>query len=235
MSTEKELKLVIGIPSGPTWDADFAMSMLGLMSYLNAYQVPGFTKQMVRLHNVKGSILAKSRHIVVSQALEHNATHVLFIDSDMVFPQQLAHRLFATGKSVVACNCPTKKIPSFPTARKKSFTKPAGDIMYLSEEGGPDLQKAWRVGTGVMLIDLRVLKNVPSPYFATIWDEGLQDYMGEDWYFCSVLEKAGVEIWIDNVSSRAIGHSGQLIYDHSLVEEEKERPSITLVGDANAG
>lgn len=212
----RDLRLVIGIPSGTDWKADFGMSLAGLVADFSS-PIPGASSQMLRVHNVKGSILSRSRQKLISDAIKGKATHVLFIDSDMIFPSTLFRELFRHMKPVVAANCATKMLPSSPTARLRG-DKLAGVPLYTDEDS-TGLVEVWRVGTGVMLIDLEIFANLPGPWFDIRWEEQLNDYVGEDWTFCEKLEKAKIPIYVDQDVSKEIGHIGALTYRHAFVGE----------------
>lgn len=227
----KELRLMVGIPSTQEWDAEFGMSLV-LMSTFMGFPVPGFDRQSVRIHNKRGSILAQMRQELVEQAMEMEATHLLFVDSDQVFPKDLVHRMLRRmlkpEVQVVAANVATKMLPSTPTAR--GFDKEP--VYTLPESQG--LEKVWRVGTGVMMIDMRVFERsgmVEPPWFDVKWNAETGKYVGEDWYFCQRLERAGVSLWVDHDLSKEIGHRGVLAYDHSMVEVDGRYPWQEVVED----
>lgn len=214
MNTSKELRLAIVVPSMQTWHADFGMALTMMACYLS-HQVPGYTSQVFTIHNTKGSILAQLRERAVALAIKNHATHLLFVDSDQTFPKDTAHRLLAHGKPVVACNVATRMLPSGPTARLSD------GVPLYTRKGSGGLVKVWRVGTGVMLIDIEAIKHLEQPLFAQHWNPEKQDYTGEDWAFCEKLEAAGIPIFVDQHLSREIGHVGQLVYSHDLVEMAK--------------
>jgi hypothetical protein len=198
--------IMIGIPSTSDWKADFAMSMLGLVASAQQPLANGGKIGMLRFHNAKGSILPKSRELLAETAIREGATHLLFVDSDMTFPPFTLHQLLRHEKSVVAANCVTKVLPALPTARQFKIGVPAGELVDSRERRG--LSKVWRVGTGVMLVETAVLKQLPKPWFPITWNPDNNDYVGEDWNFCRACEEAGIDIWIDNELSKHIGHIG---------------------------
>lgn len=212
-----EIKVLVGVPSNGDWKADFGMSLVGMISQAAA-PVKGRRIEALRLWNARGSILPRSRSTIVKQALEMDASHLLFLDSDMSFPPQTLHRLLQWEKAVVGCNCPTKMLPSTPTARLScSEDFPRGEPLYtLPDSVG--LRRVWRVGTGVMLIKMSVFKQIPEPWFPVEWDVELNDYRGEDWAFCDLLDVHGIPIYVDEGLSRAIGHVGDFKYEHKHVE-----------------
>jgi len=227
---KRDLHVVVGVPSGADWSADFGMSLAVMMSYAAQVQL-GFDvrTQQVQVVNVKGSILPQLRENVVLTARKLKADYLLFIDSDMVFPRDTLHQLISHNQLVVAANCPTKKIPSTPTARTLSEEVVGGDPVYSTGRAG--LQRVWRVGTGVMLIKLSIFNAMPQPWFGIRWDEGREEYVGEDWAFCDNISKRNVPIFVDHKLSQQIGHVGQLMFQHEhiLMPEEVERVRAAVV------
>lgn len=209
------IKVFVGVPSQETWKADFGMSLVHMVAMVSQPLRDGTKIQSCRLWNSRGSILPKLRTTLVKQALQSEATHILFIDSDMVFPAETLHKLLERGKAVIGCNCPVKTIPSSPTARQEGGDR--GMPVYAA----PDdfgIEKVWRVGTGIMLVETRVFKQIPEPWFPVEWNEKTGDYTGEDWAFCEKLEAAGIPIYIDRQLSKLIGHVGSFTYEHKHVE-----------------
>lgn len=218
----KKANVVISIPSGHLWEAEFGMSLVLLSNYIVSHKFPEHDSSGFRIHNAKGSILAQLRERALRQALESGASHLLFIDSDQTFPRDTLHRLIAHKKQVVACNIATKSVPSNPTARLRG--KGSLGTMCYTLPSSTGLEEVWRVGTGIMLIDLNIFKREgmrKPPYFAQRWNEATQDYVGEDWAFGDRLEAAGVRVYIDHDLSKEVGHVGPLVYDHDLVQPEE--------------
>jgi len=207
----------IGIPSGSDWKADFGMSLAGLMASAGQPLKNGGRIERIQLWNTKGSILSRSRHVLAKKAIELKCSHLLFVDSDMTFPNWMLHQLLSSNRQVIGANCVVKSTPSNPTARTKGLTA-TGDLVDSNTQKG--LQQVWRVGTGVMLVETRVFNSLPQPWFDIPWNEELQDYTGEDWTFCNRLEAAGIPIWIDHDLSRHIGHVGSFTYTHEHVKSE---------------
>jgi hypothetical protein len=212
----KVAKIMVGVPSGNEWKAEFGMSLLHAV--LGASQpVPGWVVEELKVWNAKGSILPQSRERLVRAALDGGYTHLLMVDSDMTFPAFTIGALLEDDKQVVACNCPTKMIPSSPTARQKG-KEPKGELVYQQDHSAARVTQVWRVGTGLMMIRLDVFDKLEHPWFPIRWEDSLGDYVGEDWGFCEKLEEAGIPIYIDNALSDYIGHIGALVYDHGMVE-----------------
>lgn len=214
----KDIRLAICIPSGGSWSADFGMHLVFLTNYLAAHGIIEGKTVQYYIQNKRGSILANMREWMVQAAIKQKATHILFLDSDQTFPRDLVHRLMKHGKQVVACNVATKMLPPSSTARLKGGLH---GVPLFTKEHDTDLVPVWRVGTGVMLINLNIFKRegMEAPWFNQRWNPELNGYVGEDWAFCEKLEASGVKIYVDQDVSREIGHVGSLTYDHSMVDE----------------
>jgi hypothetical protein len=212
----KNPSVMIGIPSGDAWKADFGMSLAGLVAAAPKPLAGGGRLENLTLWNTKGSILSRSRHTLARKAQDSGATHLLMIDSDMTFPNWTLHQLLAADKDVVAANCATKGLPSYPTARMQGI-KPAGEL--VSSVGREGLEKVWRVGTGVMLIKMKVFAKIEQPWFGISWNEENDDYTGEDWTFCEACRAAGIPVYIDHKLSQHIGHVGSFTYTMQHTEE----------------
>lgn len=210
-----EAKVLLAIPSGDSWLADFGMSVAGLM--VAAQNVPaGYSSLSVVIQNTKGSILPQIRTKLVLKALEIGATHILFIDSDMTFPPATMHRLLEHKVPVVAANCVTKSLPPSTTARFKGPDSKGIPMDHWDyKEGSPELVEVWRVGTGVMLIETDVFRKLPQPWFP-ITQVGAE-IVGEDWGFCQNCEDHGIPIVVDTLMSPYIGHIGKLEYTADLL------------------
>ena len=149
-SAKPDARVLICVPSGSDWKADFGMSLAALVAASS--EVPqNYRSMSVAIQNTKGSILPQLRTKLVLKALEMDATHVLFVDSDMTFPSWLLQRMMEHDVDVVAMNCVTKSLTPGPTARFEGPTK-AGIPMYHEDYDAesPDLVPVWRIGTGVM-------------------------------------------------------------------------------------
>jgi hypothetical protein len=150
--------------------------------------------------------------MILDYGLEVGATHVLFIDTDMMFPPDMLERLLKHKGPVVAANCVVKQLPAVPTARFKEEGNPGGKPVDSWNKRG--CEQVWRVGCGVMLINLEVLKDIPKPHFNTFWVPEVDSYVGEDWAFCELLEQHGHKIFVDHDLSKQVQHIGYFEYGH---------------------
>lgn len=216
VDTKAPIKLALCIPSAGTWCADFGYSLAAMCVQIAVEPFENDQERKVVVLEKRTSTLPRSRQELLEDALLHNCTHALFLDSDQAFPNDTAHRLIAHKKPLVAANIALKTIPSFPTARQRGPT-PFG-IPVTSGPGAQGLEKVWRVGTGIMLIDLAILRGLPKPWFELRWSDKASQFVGEDWYFLGKLEKNGFsEFYIDHDLSRQIGHVGNFMFTHTNI------------------
>lgn len=216
----KKLNVAVGIPSNGMWVADFAVSFCNMIVYFQTHKVGEYKQQILQTISSKGSILPKQRSECVSMALKNGADYLLWLDSDHTFPRQLLHELLMAKKDIIGINCVTKQIPSSTTARKApAGSDPLYGTLVYSDETAPRYEKVWRIGCGVLLVNMDVFRKTGPNIFDMKWRDDVQAYQGEDWTMCEAFEKAGYDIWIDNALSREVGHVGFLEYNHSLVGE----------------
>jgi hypothetical protein len=188
------------------------------MVRFNMVQVPGYASQEMRLMNVRGSILSKSRLEMVKAALKENADYLMMIDSDHTFPADLLHRLISARKPVIAINCAVKQLPSQPTARAFEPGDLNGSPIYTDPDS-TGVEQVWRIGTGVMLISRHVLEQLPASAWDMVYREEVDAVQGEDWSFCAACEKLSIPLFIDHDASKLVGHEGSFIFTHDHVGE----------------
>jgi hypothetical protein len=147
-----------------------------------------------------GIYIANLRNQAVTLARAAGASHLLFIDSDMRFPEDTLDRLLAAEKDIVASNCVMRTMPEWWVARK--------DGANVSSVGQRGLEEVDSVGCGVMLITLSAFDRLPSPWFSTPFNGS--DHTGEDVFFCQLARRAGFTVWIDHDLSQAVRHTGSI-------------------------
>jgi hypothetical protein len=155
-------------------------------------------------------MLVSNRHSAVRNMLQSNASHLLFVDSDMKFPPWALRQLMQHDLPFVAANCTKRAFPVEGTALDFEG-KPVDSV------NGRGLEKVRQVGLAFALIRREVFEELRPPLFMMEWVEELKGYCGEDIYFSQLLQQAGVDVWIDHDLSREIGHIGSLTFGHGQV------------------
>jgi len=183
------------------------------------------TNDAVSLKISEGTLIANQRAELTLDAMREQCSHILFIDSDMRFPQDLISRLLAHDLDIIATNCARRRMPTGPTAQ---VYKPDGErelVWTMPESKG--LQEVHSVGMGVMMIKSSVFKALSEPWYETPWRHDKRGYIGEDVFFCRKAREDGFKIWIDHDVSKEIGHIGMFEFKHdhtwAIKDLEKER------------
>lgn len=235
------VRVCVLLPTHEKMEAGFAFDLQRMMVRLGATVVADGIMD-IRTFMIQGTLVHTARCDLVRDALEKtNCTHMLFLDTDMRFPWQLPLRLLAHNKDIVAVNYSTRKgapkpITFLDLSVKKGtgrFLQPPADPSTLTKENA--LVKVQAVGMGAALIRREVFEALSYPWFETVYDHVNRKWVGEDVDFCLKAEKAGYEVWVDQLLSEEIGHIGNFEYtmDHvraanearEEIEKQKAEPS----------
>ena len=108
------------------------------------------TNDAVSLKISQGTLIANQRAELSIDAMRESCTHILFIDSDMRFPQDMIGRLLKHDLDIVATNCARRRMPTGPTAQLYKENGERELVWTMPESTG--LQEVGSVGMGVMLI-----------------------------------------------------------------------------------
>ncbi len=199
MSKESN-KIIIGVPVS---DTD-AMRALTAQSIGGA--IIGAGGLVIDMLLRRSCDIVSNRTWLVNEAIKNGGTHLLFVDSDMIFPDDTIPRLLAHKKKIVGVKYKKREFP----------------IKWLYEpidgESEKDIFKVKHVGTGLMLIDLSIFKEEWAdprdgrkvPYFNFGRDSQGNLCMGEDIWFCMAAQDMGHEVWVDPTFQ--IGHLGEYIF-----------------------
>lgn len=161
-----------------------------------------------------GTLISHQREFLAINAIKWGATHILWLDSDMCFPENIAEILLSHNKDVVCGNYMTRRPPHFTVALAQGFDEiDINDKKNFMEinPNRPDeerLVKVKLIGMGCMLTDTKIFKNVPRPWFEIKCQENNLAYIGEDAYFCNKIGQYGYQIFVDDKVSMNLKHIG---------------------------
>lgn len=198
-SKNAPLKIFMGIPSGGGWAPEFGMSLLAM-----GMRMPRSIELVSQ--NAKGSMLPKNRQDLLKAALKNKCTHILFMDDDMSFPSKALGWLLNADKEFIAAAGSTKD-PENPRAAAVGFDGKDLDVYNMAP-----VEEVRSVGLAFALIKLDRMVNILPPHFMMEWVPQVQDYCGEDVYFCAKWAEAGGRIWVHRELSQQMGHMGQYKY-----------------------
>jgi hypothetical protein len=177
-------RLLIAIPTTDYIPADFVKSLAKLQQELGrrgiAYDV----------EIQSGTLVYIARNRLANKAINEKYTHVLWIDSDMVFGEKVYEDLMEVGKEMV-CGAFVSRRP------------PYGPCIYTSiEQNAIEKVKDFGIrpfrvdgcGFALVLTNVELLQAVTQK-FGTCFQP--TDYYGEDLAFCWRVKQLGREIWCE--------------------------------------
>ena len=206
--------LSVCVPARETVNTGFSydLAMLSARFYGNAS--PG-TK--FNLNFRAGTLIADQRTKLVEMSLQQGATHVLFLDSDMRFPSDLAEKLIERDLDIVACNYATRRLP----VRTVAFSD-FSNLSYIYSVDRSGLEECDAVGMGAMLVKAEVFRKLRYPWFQIHYMPNARIWMGEDMYFCQLAKSEGYKIWIDHDLSKDVRHIGSFEFGHEHTEISRD-------------
>ncbi len=155
-----------------------------------------------------GPYVHRNRERLCETAIEDGYSHLLFIDTDVMFPINGIQRLAVHDVDLVGAMYNKKYKPKPPglevprTTTVLLFDKKLKTLPTLTEKFKCDA-----IPTGFMLIRLSCLKDIPRPWFDV---EMLPTFIGEDVYFCRKLRDHGIDVWCD--PTIPVAHIGDFYY-----------------------
>src|SRR3990167_277434 len=144
----------------------------------------------------EGSVLHDNRRRLVKGAQKMNATHLLFVDSDMTFESDAVLKLLAHDKDIIGVHANCRALPLKTTVELKP-----------GQTELKELDTCNAIGTGFLLIKMEVFNKIKEPWFFWKLAESGDTIMGEDHWFCEKAKESGYEIWVD--TKIKIGHLGE--------------------------
>lgn len=218
-------KLFVGVPIYGAMDAQFAQC------FLDIHLDPPCDEMLV-CKEMGDSLVSRARNTISGKFLETDATHLLWLDSDLVFSPSHIKRIIAHDKDIV-CGFYPKKCQ--------------GPVQWVCNalDGGVDapidangLQEIKYGGTGFMLIKRTVFEQMVKAYpqlaykadeskrdehdFWSVgvyqFKDGTRRYLSEDWFFCQRWLDLGGKIYGD--TKVVVKHVGQAVYPLKTQEAE---------------
>ena len=186
------MKLMVAVPTTDYVNAEFAKCLVKLAIQLKEDGVD-FD---VRIQG--GTLVYIARNRLAGKAIDNGFTHVLWLDSDMVFGPQIVDDLLFCGKDMV-CGAFVSRHPNY------------GPCVYKSIEDPGNLEPVDLFGTTPFRVDgcgfAAVLTSVEL--LKAVWDRfgtcfRPTEKYGEDIAFCDRVKQIGGEIWCD--PSVRVGH-----------------------------
>ena len=183
---KKPFRLLIAVPNTGLMQADFVKSLLGLTQHLGREGISH------HVEIVAGTLVYFARNQLACKAINENFTHILFIDSDMVFHETIVEDLLFCGKDFVCGAFQSRRRPY----NSCVFTslKPLERV----KEYGMEPFRVAGCGMACTLISTEILREVQTKFGNCFDPENIEGVSyGEDLAFCWRALKTGAEIWCE--------------------------------------
>ena len=152
-----------------------------------------------------------ARHRLVREFLEQSqASHLLFVDSDMGLPDDAIDRLIALDKPIAALPCAmfdpstTRRCPGVTTNIWRLESPPETPlaqqiVRFLNPDELPDEPfPCHATGLACCMIRREALEAMPWPMFAfTFADDYQSTRVSEDAHFFALARQRGYQVWVD--------------------------------------
>lgn len=210
------MKIFIAVPCHATAHAWFVQSLAQMISRSVATGLDGkrlSINTQVRL----SSEVAKSRNLLMRDAIASGADRLLWLDSDHIFPDWALLRLLGIDLPVIGITQPTRSAAPLPTAFQAD-----GSRVYTTPDMVRDkiVEQVAAIGLGICLIDLAIVPQLEAqaaaegrslyPLFDRTMTDDPERSDGEDAYFCRRLHAAGIPIHVDHLLSWETKHIAQI-------------------------
>lgn len=190
---------------------------------------------------VGDSLVSRARNTLSALFLKSDCTHLLFIDSDLVYSSEHIKRLISHDKDVVCGFYPKKQDGPLEWVCNAKLEGAETDENGLTE--------VRYMGTGFMLVKRCVFDRMIGRYGDQIsyhpdskpeeteWDfwsvgvhqspDGFRRYLSEDWFFCQRWLELGGKVYGD--TKIILKHVGQAVYPL-----QSQMPSMMVLPNADA-
>ncbi len=191
-------KVGIAIPYYRVWEGPMGLSAMAMAmrtaAVFTTISTPEDKAGMLPIAT-SGCYIEDNRNGLVNFFLNSGIplTHILWIDTDMQFPEDALLRLLAHDKDIVGCNYRTRTPPYACAGIYQN-----GDLETMR----PGLRRMVQIPTGFLLVKFEVFKKLAFPWFKP----GLAHEPRDDVYFCRYAKAHGYEIWCDNDLTKEIIH-----------------------------
>ncbi len=147
-----------------------------------------------------------SLSLAVKNAKANKATHIMFIDCDMIFPPDGIKRLIEADKEIIGAAYNERRLPLQSTVKLADET---GKLISGNLDNFKETFEVYALGLGFLLCQMSVFDKIQKPYFNAPIDEA-DNFMTDDFYFCDKVQKQGIKIYCD--PNIILKHEGNYLY-----------------------
>ena len=191
------MKLMIAIPTVDTVPVEFLESLTKLVSHLKDDRV----QFDIKIEN--GTLVYLAREKLARVALIEKYTHILWLDSDMVFEPELLEDLQFCGKSFVTGIAHSRRKP-YSSCLFKEVTPNV--VRWTLEEYPKDAFKVAACGMAACLMETKIPSAVLDKFGCMFIPT---NNFGEDVAFCWRATECGFDVWAEPAVRG--GHVGKVV------------------------
>lgn len=193
------MKLLIAVPTLENVPVDFMESLMDLACHLKDEGVD------FKLKIEAGTLVYFARENLARWAIANRYTHVLWLDSDMVFHEEIVEDLQFCGKDIVTGIAHSRR-PPFSSCL---FTEIYPGVEKFKGEYPKQAFKVAACGMACVLMSVKVLDAVYNKFGNMFQPLNEPLTYGEDVAFCWRAQQCGFDIWAE--PTVRVGHVGRRI------------------------
>lgn len=219
-----EMKIMLAIPCMEMIHTDFAQCVWGL------HRVP-----RTDFYTSKSSLIYDARNTIARTAMEENYDFILWLDSDMVFGQDILEKMtehYKAGRDIVSALFFTRKKPILPCIYESMKVTeddrgvPSVEARVMIDYPKDTLFQVKGTGFACTMTSVKAIRQIADIYGPPFYP---RFGWGEDLTFSWLAQQCGIPFWVD--STMKIGHIGAAISDEVGFEMLKESYKIEPVRD----
>jgi hypothetical protein len=188
------MKIIIGMPSGDMVHKGFTICYGEMLYYCFINRI-GLVPADIRATSIE-----RGRNSIVRAALEANATHILWLDSDMRFPSDVLGTFLSHDKDIVGATYRQRRHPHAPAHTE------------LPDPSDALMRQVARLPGGMLLVRTSVYEKLDLPWYRNPFVPGTEDITTQDYDFCDRARSLGMEVWMDYALSLRLRHLGEFEY-----------------------
>lgn len=227
-------RVAVCVPAGDTVETFFAYD------YARLLVTTARKRPQIKLYPMinTGSLIPLQREQMIDMVIQQSdATHVLWLDSDMRFPGDALLRLLDHNLPAVCAGYTERKPPFKPVA----YLDPSDwDKRAWTTQESTGLQEIAYAGLGLALIARHVFEGMTKPRFMVTWVETTSGggMCGEDMFFwLKMTEQTGTKLMLDHDLTKEVAHLGRFEFtpEHAIRAELARQSEPVAQADGDNG
>jgi hypothetical protein len=206
------VRVLVAVASEKMINTEMAMCLAAMSNHNTSVRL------RMALNNHSGDELSHVRNRQVMEAERLKATHILFVNTDMHFKpwtcQRLLDAMLDGDESIVGVSYPKVKAPFVMDAKDVD-----GEVFNIEMDDARGLVEVSELGTGLVLVDMNVFKDVSFPWFNPHYAKGKDgkpdplEFVSGDTDFYKRAREKGNLVMCDVPLSRDTQRIGDIKFD----------------------